>query len=486
MKKMQYLVILLLLCSFTVSAQSGSPDSETAAEQSNAEGRSSDSEAGAGTESAVPMKTDAGAKAGGSTVTEVPQIAILDVMSTSYEAEETRMFTDILRTEVYKLHHFRIVERGVIQQILQEQKLSMSGVMDDSKLLEIGRMLAVEKLLVCRIDEIAETTAFNMRIIDVETSLLDFTENVFIKDKNQIFDAIKDMVLKIELHYVIRGDQDNPQVRRRNQEKKWQLLGATEEQIEYLIRQNSNPQEYLDIRQYDVTFTVTDYIDILEKGIQPETIKLFFQNGIPYDQVTTAISYGIVDLKNYTGQFEPLGLTFGDYLDAYSKHIVSAEEYLEYKKGYRKNKFIGGLGGVANEFPILNSDFKFFLANVAWEYFYSDFQRGIYKYSMEVGLNLMNFFLPSPYLQVNFYAGSYPFYAKLGLGALGEVFIGGHFGALGRLGIEVDNTYEFTFLMVFTGTQPNVSYTNLDARIDDPEYSPIAFPYFGAVFVYKY
>jgi len=422
----------------------------------------------------------------GKSLTRVPQIAIIDVMSTSYDTADTRMFTDILRTEVFKLHHFRIVERGVIQQILQEQQLSMSGMIEDSMLLELGRILSVEKLLVCRIDEIAETTAFNMRIIDVETSLLDFTENVFIKDKNQIFDAIKDMVLKIELHYVIRGDQDSPQARRANLEKKWRLLGADDSQIENLINRGSDPQDYLDIRQYDITFTVEDYIDIIEKSIQPETIKIFFQNGIPYDQVTTAIGLGIVDLKNYTQQFKPLELSFEDYLDAYSKHIVSAAEYQEYKKGYRKNKLIGGLGGVANDFPILNADFRFLMATVAWEYFYSDYQRGLYKYSMEVGLNLMNFFLPSPYLQVNFYSGGYPFYAKFALGALGEVFIGGHFGILGRVGIEVDNTYEFTLLMVFYGSQPNVSYTDLETREDEAGYKPISFPYFGAVFVYKY
>jgi len=451
MKMQSLLIVLLLSCSFFVYAQD-SPSSEME----------------------------------GESVTRVPQIAILDVMSTSYNPADTRMFTDILRTEVFKLHHFRIVERGVIQQILQEQQLSMSGIVDDSKLLELGRILSVEKLLVCRIDEIAETTAFNMRVIDVETSLLDFTENVFIKDKNQIFDAIKDMVLKIELHYVVRGDQDSPQARRANLERKWRLLGAEDSQIEYLMSRKSDPQEYLDIRQYDITFAVDDYIDILEKDIQPETIKLFFQNGIPYDQVTTAISLGIVDLNNYTQQFKPLDLSFADYLDAYSKHIVSAAEYSEYKKGYRKNKLIGGLGGVANDFPILNADFKFLMATVAWEYFYTDFQRGHYKYSMEVGLNLMNFFLPSPYIQVNFYTGGFPFYAKFALGALGEVFIGGHFGVLGRFGIEVDNTYEFSFLMVFYGTQPNVSYNDLSTNKGDPGYEEISFPYFGAVFVYKY
>lgn len=417
---------------------------------------------------------------------DVPQIAIIDVLSTTFKGSDTRMFTDILRTEVFKLNHFKIVERGVIQQMLREQELSMSGLVDDSALLEIGRILAVEKLMVCRIDKLAETTAFNIRVIDVETSLLDFTENVFIKDENLIFDAIKDIVIKIELHYVIRDQNATPEDRLANLRKKWELLGASGEQARFLIEINAEPGEYLDIRQYDITFTVKDYIDILDKGIAPETIKLFFQNGIPYDQVTEALSYGIVDLKNYKERFEPLGLSFTDYLDAYSKHIVSAEEYREYKKGYTKNKLVVGAGGVANAFPIINSEFKFFMANVAWEYFYTDFQRGLYKYSTEVGINLMNFFLPSPYVQFNAYVGSYPFYAKFSVGGLGEVFIGGHFGILGRIGVEVAGTYEFNFVIVFYGTQPNVSYVDLSTRLGDSGYAPIDFPYFGAVFTYKF
>lgn len=427
-----------------------------------------------------------GAQEEGGAPAHVPQIAIIDVMSTTFTDSDIRMFTDILRTEVFKLNHFRIVERGVIQQLVMEQEFFLSGMVEDSTLLEIGRILAVEKLLVCRIDKLAETTAFNIRLIDVETSLLDFTENVFIKDENQIFDAIKDIVLKIELHFVVRGQDSSPENRLANLRKKWFLLGADEAQAQSLIERNTDPEGYLDIRQYDITFTITDYLDILDKGLQPETIKLFFQNGIPYDQVTKAISFGIVDLKNYKERFLPRNLTFTDYLDAYEKHIVSADEYIEYKKGYTKNKLVAGAGGIANDFPIFNSDFKFLMASVAWEYFYTDYQRGLYKYSTEVGINLMNFFLPSPYVQFNFYFGSYPFYAKASIGGLGEVFLGGHFGFLGRLGVEVAGTYEFNFVMVFLGSQPNVSYNNLDIQKGDPGYEEIDFPYFGAVFTYKF
>ena len=364
--------------------------------------------------------------------------------------------------------------------------MKVSGLVEDSTLLEIGKLLSVEKLLVCRIDRLGDTTAFNIRLIDVESSLLDFTENVFIKDENMIFDAIKDIVLKIELYYVVMSADGTPGNRLENIKKKWYLLGASDNELQHLLEINADPEKYLEIRQYDITFKLTDYIEILDRSIQPETIKLFFQKGIPYEQVTEAISYGIVDLNNFEEQFLPLGLSFKDYLDAYSKHVVSANDYLEYKKGYRKNRLVVGGGGVANDFPIINSEFKFFMATVAWEYFYSDYQRGLTKYSSEVGINLMNMFLPSPYLQFNAYAGTYPFYGKLSLGVIGEVFLGGHFGVFLRAGMEVNSIYEFNLIMIFMGTQPNISYTDLVTAKGEPGYVPIDFPYYGAVFVYKF
>jgi hypothetical protein len=56
---------------------------------------------------------------------------------------------------------------------------------------------------------------------------------------------------------------------------------------------------------------------------------------------------------------------------------------------------------------------------------------------------------------------------------------------MGRLGVEVDSRFEFNFIMVFGGTQPNVSYTDLDAHKGEEGYVPINFPYYGALFTYK-
>lgn len=343
----------------------------------------------------------------------VPQIAVLDVLSESFEPSELRLFTDILRTEIFKANRFQIVERGVIQRIARQQEFDTLANADDSQLLELGQLVAADKLLITRLEQFSDTTALNIRLIDVETSILDFTENVFVVDQNDIFDALRDLAVQIDLHYDAGAQRDNPAANRQAEIQRWIRLGATGDQAEELVG-----------------------------GIEGA-------------------------------------------IDEYDRHILTAEEYLEFRDGYNRNRFVFGAGGVANSLPIANADFRFFLATVGWEYFVTPYQRNVVKASTEAGFVLMNGILPTPYVQVNAYTGVPPFYFKLAVGGAAEVFLGGHFAAFARAGIEITEGLEFNLLGAFFGTQPAVSYTDLSTAQGDPGYVGIDFPYVAAFFVFK-
>jgi hypothetical protein len=97
----------------------------------------------------------------------------------------------------------------------------------------------------------------------------------------------------------------------------------------------------------------------------------------------------------------------------------------------------------------------------------------------------MNMFAPVPFIQGNVYFGSYPYYLKAGLGCHAEVILGGHVGAYLQLGFEMLEALDFSVMIVPIGTQPQVSYTDLESRPGDPGYSKIVFPYAGVVVTYK-
>ncbi|MBN2738494.1 MAG: hypothetical protein JXR70_16050 [Spirochaetales bacterium] len=420
---------------------------------------------------------------------EIPAVAVMDVYSEGYDAGKTRVLTDFLRTELFKTQIFKILERGEIEKILAEHKLNVSGLVKDIDLLKIGEFLSVKKLLITTLGKFSDTTAINIRIIDVKTSLIDFTDNGFIQDENQIFDSIKDMVKKIELFYSVKGDI-NPQNTTASLYKKWGLLGASEEQARYLMETNMEPESFLEIRQYDISFKIDDFITVIKSGWKVEDIRQFLQYGISYPQIQKALSYGIADLSNFRNSFAPKGLSFDDYLDAYANHIVSASEYIEFKEGYRKDRLVVGGGGVADMLPLANANLMFLTGHAAWEHYWTKYQRDWFKMSTEAGAEIMFSLnplgiIPIPFAQMNFYFGNYPFYGKLGIGGHAEVVYGGHFAMMMRLGIEILEQYEFSIVLLPIGTQPLITYSPGGAKQGEEGYDPINYPYFAAEFVYK-
>ena len=197
--------------------------------------------------------------------TGLPRIAIMDIMSSQFERNRLKTLTDVLRTELFKLHVFQVLERGLIEQILMDHNVSMTNSVNDSDLVSVGEFLAVDKLVICRLEYFSELIALNIRIIDVRSSLIDFTENVFIQSEEELFSAIKEVTKKIELFYVVKkGDDSSPAKRLGNVKKTWTFIGATEEQTEILLAKNIKPDVYLDIRQYDISF---DFTAFMQAGI---------------------------------------------------------------------------------------------------------------------------------------------------------------------------------------------------------------------------
>ncbi|MFA5858030.1 MAG: CsgG/HfaB family protein [Elusimicrobiota bacterium] len=415
------------------------------------------------------------------------QIAILDVISASLNMEPGKLsiLTDVFRTEIFKLNLFKVLDRSYIEKILNEQKLSMSGVIKESNFLKIGQLLAVEKLFICTIERFGSTLAVNVRIINVETSLVDYTENVFIKDENMLFNALKEIVKNIELYYKVRGTANQPQNVEERQKTKWIFLGATDTELSQLIEHKIEPEKFLDIRQYDISFSLTEFLNAYNKGWDFEVIKTFLRSGISYEDTKKALGFGILNLDSFNQQFRPAGFKFDEYLEAYSKHLTTSEEYKDYRKGFKKDGLAYGLGGVANSIPIANSDFKFPLLVFNWEHFLTEFQRGSFKRSVDVGMFLFNGIAPAPYSQYNWYMGEYPFYFKTGAGLVAELFLGGHVGAYIHMGVEVKEKYEFSVIIALLGTQPGVSYTDFKSKPGDPKYVGITYPYCAAALKFK-
>jgi len=143
---------------------------------------------------------------------------------------------------------------------------------------------------------------------------------------------------------------------------------------------------------------------------------------------------------------------------------------------------VGALGGVANEIPLANAYFRMFIINMGWEHFWSKYQRGIFKTSGEMGMYFMinDGFAPVPYAQLNWYLGKYPYYFKLGVGALFELLIGGHVAGYIRPGIEIFEHIEWSIFYAL-GTHPRKNYTKRGTNGSSSK----LFTYWAMMFTFK-
>ena len=75
-------------------------------------------------------------------------IAILDLKAYNFSQEESILLTEVLRSEMYKLSLFNIMNREDMKEIVGEQAFQNSGLCDDTGcIVEIGNLLGVDEII---------------------------------------------------------------------------------------------------------------------------------------------------------------------------------------------------------------------------------------------------------------------------------------------------------------------------------------------------
>ncbi|MFW5800606.1 MAG: hypothetical protein ACOCVC_01125 [Spirochaeta sp.] len=409
-------------------------------------------------------------------VAEEPRIAVLDIQSTSMEEGQTSVLTDIFRTELFKTNLFQIIEQTQVQQVANVT----DGV--TSRTLELlADELEVDSIMVMNLERLGqERLVFNVRIINVPGLVLVYTENFFLPSEDHLFETLVELTQRVQRFFTNgeSGDEYGDTVR-------WRQLGASLEQIELFEAHGLTPDDYIGLRQYDISFDISDFENAIQNSWDLDTIRAFLQAEISYYLVKQAFSMGLFSLDHYRASFRPAGFSFYEYLDAYERNIMSPDNYRSFRGGFRQDHLLAGIGGVADDFPIANAEFSYPLVRVGWEHYWTQYQRGLWKASSEVGLKFL-LIAPAPYLQGNFYIGNAPYYFKIGGGVAAELLLGGHVGGYTSIGIEVLERFEMSLLTTWAGTQPYISYTDFETKRDEPGYTGLRFPYFGIVFSMKF
>ena len=127
-------------------------------------------------------------------------VAILDFEGRGISQLEAQTLTDRFRTAVGSAGALRLVERQMMQEVLQEQGFQQTGCTSDECAVEVGQLLGVQNMIGGAIGRVGRTFTIDMRMFSVQTG-----ENVRTKNVSYA-GAVDGLITEIEiLAYEISG-----------------------------------------------------------------------------------------------------------------------------------------------------------------------------------------------------------------------------------------------------------------------------------------
>ena len=97
------------------------------------------------------------------------RVAVIDFESIGDMPDIGRAVTEIVRTELIKTGKYEVVERALLNKLLEEQRFQLSDLVDPTKAVELGKMLGADLILTGSVVKIGSGYTINARFIDVKT-----------------------------------------------------------------------------------------------------------------------------------------------------------------------------------------------------------------------------------------------------------------------------------------------------------------------------
>jgi len=124
-------------------------------------------------------------------------IAVLDFSANGVSQEDAKKITELVTIELVKSEKFTVIERNKISSILNEQTISQTGLTDEKKAVEIGKLLSAEKILLGSVIKLSNDYYITTTIVDVEKGTIDYAEKSSARSIDGLDGAAKINVLNL-------------------------------------------------------------------------------------------------------------------------------------------------------------------------------------------------------------------------------------------------------------------------------------------------
>lgn len=136
------------------------------------------------------------------------KIAVLDFQLQGEKFGNPDMGTIVAEwfiTAMVREGRFDVVERRLLEKVLNEQKLAMTGIVDANSASQIGKVLGVKVIITGSLMKLQNITEINARIIDVENGSIITAENVRALSNSNLQDLVIQMSGKIMKNFPLEG-----------------------------------------------------------------------------------------------------------------------------------------------------------------------------------------------------------------------------------------------------------------------------------------
>jgi formylglycine-generating enzyme len=97
------------------------------------------------------------------------QIAVADFEGLGVSKNDTRALTNRLIIEMHRTNKFKVLEREMLDEIIEEQKFQLSGCNSDMCLVELGQIANVHQIVGGSISKVGDVFTITARLISVES-----------------------------------------------------------------------------------------------------------------------------------------------------------------------------------------------------------------------------------------------------------------------------------------------------------------------------
>jgi len=84
--------------------------------------------------------------------------------------------SDYLRIQLVNTDKFAIITRENMESVLKEQQFQLSGAVDQAKIVEIGKLLGVQKMFTGSVGKVGDIYLVNLKIVDVQSGKIEKAE----------------------------------------------------------------------------------------------------------------------------------------------------------------------------------------------------------------------------------------------------------------------------------------------------------------------